>query len=117
MLYQLSYSRAWSGRLDLNQRPPAPKAGALPACATPRGHGQAQKLNYHAEKGGSTGAVGWYTLAMRLGPLELLLILLVVLLLFGARKLPELARGIGQSAREFKKGLSEGEEKKEEPKA
>jgi hypothetical protein len=26
----------WSGRLDLNQRPPAPKAGALPGCATPR---------------------------------------------------------------------------------
>ena len=25
-----------SGRLDLNQRPPAPKAGALPGCATPR---------------------------------------------------------------------------------
>ncbi len=26
----------WSGRLDLNQRPPAPHAGALPGCATPR---------------------------------------------------------------------------------
>ena len=26
----------WSGRLDLNQRPPAPEAGALPSCATPR---------------------------------------------------------------------------------
>ena len=28
--------RKWSGRLDLNQRPPAPEAGALPSCATPR---------------------------------------------------------------------------------
>src|SRR4051812_25742987 len=28
--------RIWSGRLDSNQRPPAPKAGALPGCATPR---------------------------------------------------------------------------------
>ena len=28
----------WSGRLDSNQRPPAPKAGALPGCATPRLH-------------------------------------------------------------------------------
>src|SRR6516162_4576595 len=27
---------AWSGRADLNGRPPAPKAGALPGCATPR---------------------------------------------------------------------------------
>jgi hypothetical protein len=26
----------WSGRGDLNARPPAPKAGALPGCATPR---------------------------------------------------------------------------------
>src|SRR2546422_8285353 len=29
----------WSGRLDLNQRPPAPHAGALPGCATPRPRG------------------------------------------------------------------------------
>src|SRR5258705_3660427 len=28
--------KKWSGRLDLNQRPPAPHAGALPGCATPR---------------------------------------------------------------------------------
>jgi hypothetical protein len=28
--------KKWSGRLDSNQRPPAPKAGALPGCATPR---------------------------------------------------------------------------------
>src|SRR5277367_329189 len=28
--------RSWSGRGDLNSRPPAPKAGALPGCATPR---------------------------------------------------------------------------------
>jgi hypothetical protein len=31
-----SYCREWSGRGDLNSRPPAPKAGALPGCATPR---------------------------------------------------------------------------------
>jgi sec-independent protein translocase protein TatA len=37
------------------------------------------------------------------GP-ELILILLVVLLLFGAKKLPELARGLGQSMKEFKRG-------------
>ncbi|MCH1927281.1 twin-arginine translocase TatA/TatE family subunit, partial [Shewanella sp. C31] len=35
------------------------------------------------------------------------------MLLFGAKKPPQLARGIGQSAREFKKGLQE-EEKKDE---
>ena len=53
----------------------------------------------------------------RLGPVEILLILLVILLLFGAKTLPELARGNGQSAKEFKKGHQEGEEKKEAPKA
>ncbi len=30
------FQKPESGRLDLNQRPPAPKAGALPGCATPR---------------------------------------------------------------------------------
>jgi len=31
-----SRRKYWSGRPDLNRRPPAPKAGALPGCATPR---------------------------------------------------------------------------------
>jgi sec-independent protein translocase protein TatA len=41
------------------------------------------------------------------GP-ELLVILVVVLLLFGASKLPGLARSLGASAKEFKKGIEEG---------
>ncbi|MCS7058222.1 MAG: twin-arginine translocase TatA/TatE family subunit [Meiothermus sp.] len=53
---------------------------------------------------------------MPLGPTELLIILLIVVLLFGARKLPELARGLGQSAREFRKAISEEEKKPEEVK-
>ena len=50
---------------------------------------------------------------MRLGPLgiwELLIILFVLLLLFGGRRLPEMARGISQSARVFRKGLRGGDE-------
>jgi sec-independent protein translocase protein TatA len=39
---------------------------------------------------------------------ELLLVLLIVLLIFGARKLPDLARSLGASAKEFRKGVSEG---------
>lgn len=42
---------------------------------------------------------------------DLLIILAIVLLLFGAKKLPELSRSIGSSARELRKGLSGDEEK------
>lgn len=48
-----------------------------------------------------------------LGSTELLLILAVVLLLFGGSKLPSLARGLGQSIREFKKASNEDEVKVE----
>ncbi|MDH3248647.1 MAG: twin-arginine translocase TatA/TatE family subunit [Acidimicrobiia bacterium] len=39
---------------------------------------------------------------------ELIIVLVVVVLLFGARKLPELARSLGASAKEFRKGIEEG---------
>lgn len=42
-----------------------------------------------------------------LGPLEIGLIVLVILLLFGATRLPKLGRSMGQSIRGFKKGLHE----------
>lgn len=44
----------------------------------------------------------------QLGMGEILIILAVLLLLFGARKLPELARSMGRSTKEFKAGLREG---------
>jgi len=47
--------------------------------------------------------------AIGFGPQELILIVLVVFLLFGATKLPQLAKAIGQSKRAFKEGLDEGE--------
>ncbi|QNN55184.1 Sec-independent protein translocase subunit TatA [Nocardioides mesophilus] len=50
---------------------------------------------------------------MNLGPTEILLILLVLVLLFGAKKLPELARGSGRALRIFKaetKGLLDDED-------
>ncbi len=41
---------------------------------------------------------------MRFGMGELIVILVIVLLLFGAKKLPEIARALGSSLKEFKKG-------------
>lgn len=49
----------------------------------------------------------------QIGGGEILLILAVLVLLFGARKLPDLARSLGASAKEFRKGVEEGTE--EEP--
>lgn len=45
---------------------------------------------------------------------ELIIILVVLVLLFGARKLPELARSLGASAKEFRKGVQEGNEESTE---
>ena len=47
---------------------------------------------------------------MKVGTGELLIVLAVIILLFGARKLPDLARSLGTSAREFRKGVAEGDE-------
>jgi sec-independent protein translocase protein TatA len=45
-----------------------------------------------------------------LGGQELILILLIILLLFGAQKLPELAKGLGKGIKEFKKAQNEIED-------
>ena len=45
-----------------------------------------------------------------LGAGEILLIVLAVLVLFGAKKIPELAQGIGKGMREFKKAMREVED-------
>lgn len=43
-----------------------------------------------------------------IGPPELLVVLVIVMLLFGAKRLPQLARSMGQAGKEFKTGLKEG---------
>ncbi len=43
-----------------------------------------------------------------IGPMELIILLVVVLLLFGSTRLPKLARSMGEASREFKKGVTEG---------
>ncbi len=53
---------------------------------------------------------------MNLGFQEILLIFLIILILFGAKKLPELARSMGQAFKEFRKAMKETPEEKEEKK-
>ena len=52
---------------------------------------------------------------MDVGPAELIIVLLIVLLIFGGAKLPSLARSMGQAAHEFRKGLSHGENDDDAP--
>lgn len=54
---------------------------------------------------------------MGLGPMELVIILVILLVLFGGSKLPGLAKGIGQSIKEFKKASKEEEAAEAKPAA
>ena len=45
---------------------------------------------------------------MRPGLWQVLIVVLIVALIFGAKKIPEIARALGRSSGEFKKGLREG---------
>ncbi len=51
---------------------------------------------------------------MRPGLWQILIVVALIAVLFGAKKIPELARAIGKAKGEFKKGLAEGEKKDEE---
>ena len=53
---------------------------------------------------------------MDVGPPELIIILVIVLLLFGSSKLPKLARSIGEASKEFKKGVTDDVESTEKSK-
>lgn len=46
----------------------------------------------------------------KLGPTEIILILAIVLLLFGGKKIPELMKGIGKGVKSFKDGIKEEDE-------
>tara|TARA_B100000427_G_scaffold320214_1_gene319325 strand:+ start:208 stop:375 length:168 start_codon:yes stop_codon:yes gene_type:complete len=46
-----------------------------------------------------------------IGPWQIVLIVLVVLLMFGGKKIPELMKGLGKGISEFKKGKEESEQK------
>jgi len=53
------------------------------------------------------------TLLGMFGPWEIVIIVLVIVLIFGGRKIPELMKGLGQGMKEFKKATKDDEEEKE----
>ena len=52
-----------------------------------------------------------------MGPTQILICLVVLFLLFGAKKIPDMARALGKAKGEFKKGLAEGEKAEAEAEA
>ncbi len=50
---------------------------------------------------------------MNLGPTELIIVLVILLVLFGGAKLPKLARSLGRAQKEFKEGVTEGSKAEE----
>ncbi len=55
-----------------------------------------------------------FAFLQNIGPWQLLIVVLVIALLFGGKKIPELARSLGKAKGEFKKGLEEGEKESED---
>jgi sec-independent protein translocase protein TatA len=57
-----------------------------------------------------TSLTAFFAGIMGLGPGELVIILIILLVLFGGTKLPQLAKGLGQSMKEFKKASKDDDE-------
>tara|TARA_B100001250_G_scaffold220130_1_gene188835 strand:- start:2202 stop:2390 length:189 start_codon:yes stop_codon:yes gene_type:complete len=51
-----------------------------------------------------------FNLFLAIGPWQVVLVAVVILLLFGGKKIPELMKGLGSGIKEFKKGVKEEEE-------
>ena len=51
-----------------------------------------------------------FNLLLAIGPWQVVLVAVVILLLFGGKKIPELMKGLGSGIKEFKKGVKEEDE-------
>ena len=58
-----------------------------------------------------------FVIAGFVGPQEVIIILVIVLLLFGGRKIPELMKGLGKGMKEFKKATKDDGEETSKPKS
>tara|TARA_B100001063_G_C16414798_1_gene381273 strand:+ start:268 stop:480 length:213 start_codon:yes stop_codon:yes gene_type:complete len=56
-----------------------------------------------------------FNFLLAIGPWQVVLVAVVILLLFGGKKIPELMKGLGSGIKEFKKGVKEEEEEEENP--
>ena len=54
---------------------------------------------------------------MRPGVIQVIVVVAIIIVLFGAKKIPDLARSLGKAKGEFKKGLAEGEKEEAEAEA
>jgi sec-independent protein translocase protein TatA len=55
-------------------------------------------------------AMNHFLLFFNLGPTELIIVLLIMLLIFGGTRLPQLAKGLGESVKNFKKAVNEDDD-------
>lgn len=60
-----------------------------------------------------SSTVSSLALLPNLGPMEILLLFLIVILLFGASRLPQIGRGLGEGIRNFKKGIKSASDEPE----
>ena len=54
----------------------------------------------------------FYPLFINLGPTEMVILLVIVLIVFGANRIPQLMKGMGEGIRNFKQGMNEDSEEK-----
>ena len=62
----------------------------------------------------STQQIPEYTMAFGLGPMEIGVVLVIVLILFGPKRLPGLGKSLGESIKGFKKGLNDDDDDEKE---
>ena len=88
-----------------------PSGRAAPGSSGRRGH-QAVWVQEACEAGETRYAIpmpGW------IGPWEIAILLLIVLLVFGPKRLPELGKSLGRGMREFKNSIKGGQDEADEP--
>ena len=59
--------------------------------------------------------MSFFNYLLAIGPWQVVLVAVVILLLFGGKKIPELMKGLGSGIKEFKKGVKDDDSKKNDP--